>query len=71
MSPDQSGLDGVIPGMDTGKWEVVADGAGSKVVYELRYGAGGSVPGFLVTWLQGTGFRQLVLKIAAYARSHP
>lgn len=71
MAPDQSGLDGVVPSMDTGKWEVVADGAGSKVVYELRYGAGGSVPSFLVTWLQGPGFRVLVLDMAAYARANP
>lgn len=68
MAKDQSGLGGVIPSRDDGKWEVVADGTGSKVVYELRYGAGGSVPLMLVRWLEGAGFRMLVLEMANFAR---
>lgn len=69
---DQSALTGagVEPAVDTGKWEVVAGGSGSKVVYELRYGPGGSVPGFIVRWFQGSGFRTLVGELRTYAESH-
>lgn len=46
--------------LDTGKWEVTSSGTGAHVVYELRYLAGGSVPGFLVRWFQGAGMEGLV-----------
>lgn len=72
LSADQSKLKGdkvAIP-LDTGKWEVTADGAGSKVVYELRYEAGGSVPGFLVRWFQGAGMQALVGELRTWAETH-
>lgn len=64
---DQSGLSGVVPGMDDGKWEVTATATGSRVVHELRYDPGGSVPSFVVRWFQGSGFRQLVAELKKYA----
>lgn len=70
LTSDQSGLAGVIPAKDDGKWEVVADGSGSKVVYELRYDPGGSVPSFIVRWFQGSGFRTLVLELEGWAKAH-
>jgi hypothetical protein len=72
-APDQSGMDayGVIPSADRGSWEVTAlpDGT-SHVVYELRYGAGGSVPSFLVRWFQGSGTKALVLELKAWVLAH-
>jgi hypothetical protein len=61
-SPDQSRATGqLVPvAMDTGKWEVTSTATGAHVVYELRYDAGGSVPGFVVRWFQGSGVRALV-----------
>jgi hypothetical protein len=71
-SPDQSaakrGL--VEAALDTGKWEITSTPAGAHVVYELRYDAGGSVPGFLVRWFQGSGVRTLVGELRKWAESH-
>jgi hypothetical protein len=53
--------------LNTGMWEVTGEGAGSKIVYELRYAAGGSVPGFLVRWFQGSGVQALVGELRAMA----
>jgi hypothetical protein len=55
---------------DEGKWEVTASGEGSKVVYELLYDPGGSVPTFLVRWFQGSGTRTLVGELRAWAETH-
>jgi hypothetical protein len=72
MAPDQSsarrGM--VAVGMDTGMWEITSTPAGAHVVYELRYDAGGSVPGFLVRWFQGSGLRALVGELRAWAETH-
>lgn len=39
-----------------GYWHVSpAPAGGSRVTYRLAYDAGGSVPGFLVRWFQGSG----------------
>lgn len=40
-----------------GYWEARPDPQGGvRIVHELRYAPGGSVPGFLVRWFQGSGF---------------
>lgn len=70
---DQSALTGnnVEAIADTGKWEVTAaEGGGSRVVYELYYNPGGSVPSFLVRWFQTSGTQQLVGELKRYAESH-
>ena len=58
-SADQSGrkVDGVEPEMTVGFWEVIDREGGVRVVYEVRYLAGGSVPAFLVRWFQGSGIQ--------------
>jgi hypothetical protein len=73
VNPDQSGITGEKVRLveDAGKWEITARaGGGSHVVYELRYDAGGSVPGFVVRWFQGAGVRTLVGELRAYAEAH-
>lgn len=69
---DQSGITGkLVPTVvDTGKWEVSATATGSRVVYELLYDPGGSVPSFLVRSFQGAGTRTLVGELRAWAESH-
>jgi hypothetical protein len=71
-APDQSKVTGqhVACVADTGKWEVTASGSGSKVVYELFYDPGGSVPSFLVRWFQGAGTRALVGELRTWAETH-
>ncbi len=71
-NPDQTGVTGeeVEMPVDTGKWEITASGTGSHVVYELRYDPGGSVPGFVVRWFQGSGVRTLVGELRSWAESH-
>ncbi len=72
MSPDQSAAQRgmVAVALDTGKWEISSTPTGSHVVYELRYDAGGSVPGFLVRWFQGSGLRTLVGELRTWAETH-
>ena len=56
---------------NTGFWEVTAGAnGGSHVVYELAYDPGGSVPGFLVRWFQGSGTKTLVGELRAWAEKH-
>lgn len=72
-APDQSKArgEGVPTVLDTGKWEVSSNASGgSHVVYELRYDAGGSVPGFVVRWFQGAGTRALVGELRTWAETH-
>jgi len=58
-SEDQSGIEG--HGLEAiecaGSWEVVEDGDGTRVIYEMRYAPGGNVPFFLMRWFQGAGIR--------------
>ncbi len=73
VNPDQSGITGerVRLAEDLGKWEISEHpGGGSQVVYELRYDPGGSVPGFVVRWFQGSGVRTLVGELREYAEEH-
>ena len=73
VNPDQTGITGdkVRLTEDFGKWEITTGtGGGSHVVYELNYDAGGSVPGFVVRWFQGSGVRTLVGELRSYAEDH-
>lgn len=73
LSPDQSQVTGkrTAVALDTGKWEITDNGAGgAKVVYELRYDPGGSVPGFLVRWFQGSGVKSLVGELRTWVEKH-
>lgn len=73
LSSDQSQVSGkrVAVAMDSGKWEISSNGSGgAKVVYELRYDPGGSVPGFLVRWFQGSGVRSLVGELRKWVEAH-
>jgi hypothetical protein len=57
--------------LDTGKWEITSNGkGGTRVVYELRYDPGGSVPGFLVRWFQGPGTKTLVGELKRWVETH-
>lgn len=69
---DQSKVTGklVQTVVDDGKWEVTATPTGSKVVYELLYDPGGSVPSFLVRSFQGGGTRTLVGELRTWAEAH-
>jgi hypothetical protein len=58
QEPLRDGL--VAAEVDDGAWEVHAEGSGSRVVYELRYNAGGSVPEWVVRAFQKTGVGELV-----------
>ena len=51
------------PAHNSGKWELSPDGAGAKVVYELRYEPGGSVPGFVVRAFQTSDFVLIVQEL--------
>ncbi len=73
VNTDQSGVTGekVRLEVDDGKWEITANhDGGAHVVYELHYDAGGSVPGFVVRWFQGSGVRTLVGELREYAEEH-
>jgi len=73
VAADQTGISGekVRLAADSGKWEVTAGAqGGSHVVYELRYDPGGSVPGFVVRWFQGSGVRALVGELRTWAETH-
>lgn len=68
-SADQSALSGdnVEVGRDDGKWEVEATPTGCVVRYELRYDPAGSVPGFMVKWFQGSGFKDMLAQVRTAA----
>jgi hypothetical protein len=56
---------------DTGFWEITDNGrGGSRVVYELRYDPGGSVPSVLVRWFQGSGVKQLVGELRSWVEKN-
>ncbi|NOY26387.1 MAG: hypothetical protein GXP62_10990 [Oligoflexia bacterium] len=61
-SADQSAVSGkrVMVGRDDGLWEIKSAPGGCTVLYELRYDPAGSVPGFIVKWFQGSGFKDLL-----------
>ena len=68
---DQSELTGnnVETVVDTGKWEITANGGGSRVVYELLYDPGGSVPSFVVRWFQTSGTQLLLHELLLQAQA--
>ncbi len=52
-----------------GFWRVTAQpGGGARVVYRLAYNPGGSVPGFLVRWFQGSGTIDSTEQVRAVGR---
>ena len=72
-SADQSGLQGdkVQVGRDDGLWELKATAnGGCTVLYELRYDPAGSVPGFMVKWFQGSGFKDMMGELRDYVQAH-
>ena len=59
----------VLPDQDDGGWTVIPDPRGGvRVEYDLLYDPGGSVPGFVVRWFQGSGFVQLVGEMRTAAK---
>jgi hypothetical protein len=66
---DQSGLSGdqVAIAQNFGFWEVTGDTQKTHLEYELRYLAGGWVPGFMVRWFQGAGMHTLLGELRSYA----
>lgn len=64
----QAGVSGdnVEVGRDDGLWEIrsTADG-GCAILYELRYDPAGSVPGMMVRWFQGSGFKDMLTQLKA------
>ena len=70
IADDQSARQdlGVLPLLDTGSYDVTSDeGGGTHLIYELRYDAGGSVPGFVVRAFQGGGFQDMLGELAVAA----
>ena len=65
QEPLKDGL--VVCPMSDGYWEVHPNGTNSKVVYSLRYDAGGSVPTWLVRNFQKGGIADLVEEMKAVA----
>jgi hypothetical protein len=52
---------------DDGYWWFVPNpGGGVKVTYTLAYAPGGSVPGFLVRWFQGSGFEAALPELRSW-----
>lgn len=52
-----------------GFWEVTDNaGGGAKVRYKLVYNPGGSVPGFLIRWFQGSGTIETTEELRAVGR---
>ncbi len=51
-----------------GYWQGRAEGGGVRVVYELAYDPGGSVPGFIVRWFQTSGLETTVREARAGLR---
>ncbi len=61
--------DGVIDApVDDGMWEVHPDGAGSRVIYHLKYDAGGKVPNWLVQSFQKSGVADIVEQMRAASK---
>jgi hypothetical protein len=55
-----------------GYWEAKADPAGGiRVVHQLSYDPGGSVPGFLVRWFQTSGLEANVTELHASMKGSP
>ncbi len=68
-APQQEALrDGLVDvPVNDGYWEVHPNGAGSKVIYSLRYDAGGKVPTWLVRNFQKGGISDLVEEMKGVA----
>ena len=61
--------DGTVAGeRSDGYWQARAEGEGVRVVHELTYDPGGSVPGFIVRWFQTSGLEKTVEEAHAALR---
>ena len=61
------GDDRVAVAVDDGSWAIWDNGDGTtKVVYSLRYGAGGKVPSFLVRSFQKTSIGEMLEEMRTY-----
>jgi hypothetical protein len=58
----EAGLKGdmVRVGHNTGSWELSPAGAGTRVVYTIRYDPGGMLPSYLVRMLQNVGVERVI-----------
>jgi hypothetical protein len=70
-SSDQSAASGtrVEVAESTGYWEVVREGDGARVGYQVRYLPGGNIPGFMVRMFQSSGMRGVLTELRAAAES--
>ena len=56
---------------DDGAWDVKANPAGGvDLSYHLEYDPGGSVPGFIVHWFQGSGVQAICADLHTWAQAH-
>jgi hypothetical protein len=53
----------------TGYWEIVKEGEGTRVGYQVRYLPGGNIPGFLVRMFQSGGMRGVLADLREAADS--
>jgi hypothetical protein len=59
----------VLVAHDTGAWTFsAAPEGGVNVTYDLAYGPGGSVPGFMVRAFQGSGFEAAISELRAWVK---
>ncbi len=65
---DQSALTGTATAIDAMEnlWEVTGTATGCRVVFEVSYAPGGRVPGFLITWFQGTGVQAQLADLRSF-----
>jgi hypothetical protein len=70
-SSDQSANSGknVEVEVSTGYWEVVDEGNGAQLRYEVRYLPGGNIPAFLVRMFQSSGMRAVLVELRDTAES--
>ena len=69
---DQSALTGDRIEIDRTEnlWEVTGTEDRCHIVLELSFAPGGSVPAFLIGWLQGAGVKEQLGELRSYAGSH-
>ena len=70
-SADQSANSGELVEVEISKgyWEVVSDGDGAKLHYQVRYLPGGNIPAFMVRMFQSSGIRAVLAELRATAES--
>jgi len=68
---DQSATSGdnVVVESSTGYWEIVKEGNGVRVSYQVRYLPGGNIPAFLVRMFQSSGMQAVLAELRTTAES--